>query len=215
MAGHALDFHPPEIDFLLLLRSRDVCKHLRRRDELAAKIKSLQDKRILQTENVGMGSTALNNEMEFLFQPILFVVYIAILSEKIRGDLRLVASRLGIRLPQMREYLKILERNGMIQLDPEDSLRVVRVERKRPHFSKDHPLMRAHQSIFKQQIQARLQSTPAEDKESFLVTFSMDEAAFSTARKEFQLFLQKMEKLSLASKHTGVYQLCFDLFRWL
>ena len=149
------------------------------------------------------------------FYQTVLILSAALTSEPLRNDVRALAPKLGLRVPQLRDLLRILERNDLIRLEPEDPFHVVKVFNRRTHFAKDHPLMRTHQSLFKNMILARLATTPEDEKQSMLATFTMDAPSFGELKKEFQIFLKKAEDISRRSRHDEVYQLSFDLFKWL
>ena len=64
-------------------------------------------------------------------------------------------------------------------------------------------------------IPSRLQETPEKDKKSFIATFSMDEEAYKECVDKFEQFISDVQKISRKYRVEGVYQLSFDLFKWL
>ena len=215
LACKTLDFHPEEQDYILLLRSHTTCQKSERRQLLAQKIESLQAERKLQAEARQMSASSLTNEMDYLLNPLCVLLYVALGSEHLRKDIRQIGSSLGVRIPLLRDLLRILERNSLVGLDPTDPLRVTKVHSRRTHIPKDHPLMRTHQGLFKNMMQSRLAMTPEEEKQSLLATFTMDERGFEDLKKEFNVFLKKAEEISKKSTHQNVFQINFDLFKWI
>lgn len=212
-ACKTLDFFPEEIEYALLLRSRATATQSERRQDLSLRIEKKRDERKLNAETAS--SSVLTNEMDYLLNPLCLVLSAALASETLRRDVRALAPKLGLRLPQLRDLLRVLERNDRIRLDPDDPFHVLKVHSRRTHFPKGHPLLRTHQTLFKNMILSRLATTPEDEKQSLLVTFTMDAASFAALKKEFQAFLKTAEEISKRSRHDEVYQLSFDLFRWL
>jgi len=211
-----LEFFNDEIEFLLLQRSYEISTQPERKASLLLKINKLKEEKNLNAPIKGSPSSSLLiKEMEYLFNPLCVIVHVGLNCKKIKDDPRQLCSKLGISIQQLKEILKILERNDLIHLSPTNSLEVIDVIQKRNHFSKEHPLTRVHQNLLKSELQQRLQKTTENDKLSFLATFTMDEHGFKKLKEEFQLFLKKAEKISLQSQNQEVYQLNFDLFQWV
>lgn len=210
-----LEFLSEETDYILLLRTHAVCTRADRKKELTAKLDRLKSERKLNTDSKSLHSSALSNEMEYLFTPHLLIFHVALMSRALRKDPRAIGNRLGLKNSEVKGLLKNLERMDLVKLNPEDPFDVQDVERWRAHFHKDHPLMRVGQNILRQVAHARLQTTPEEEKHSLNFTFTMDPSGFEDLKKEFQVFLKKAEEISRKSRHSEVYQLNFDLFRWI
>ena len=43
----------------------------------------------------------------------------------------------------------------------------------------------------------------------------MDQPGFMRIKEEFQIFFKKIEQIAMESKDEQVYQLNFDLFKWI
>lgn len=210
-----LEFLAEETDYILLLRSYAVSQKADRKKSLLNTIDRLKSERKLNTETKPSSSSSITNEMEYLFNPHLLILHVALMSKTLRKDTRAIAQRLGLRAADTKQSLKTLERLNLIKIDPEDPYKVSHVETWRAHFHKDHPLMRVGQNLLRQMCQARLATTPEEEKHSMNFTFTMDEHGFAELKKEFNVFLKKAEQISMQSRHSEVYQLNFDLFKWL
>jgi DNA-binding Xre family transcriptional regulator len=211
-----LEFFPDEIDFILLQRSYETSAQGERKRILYNKIEKLKRERSLNADVKSVpSSSSIIKEMEYLFNPLCILIHVGLSSKKIRADTRQFCSKLGISAQQLKNILKILERNDLIRLSDDDPFLVTEVLQKRSHFSKEHPLTRVHQNLMKIELLQRLQHISESEKHSFLATFTMDQEGFKQIKDEFQLFLKKAEQISAKSLHDGVYQLSFDLFRWV
>jgi len=211
-----LEFFPDEIDFILLQRSYEVSSSDDRKLALRLKISQWKEERKLNTSVKGNSDSASYiKEMEYLLNPLAVLIHVGLNCKSLREDPRQFCSKLGISSQQLKSILKILERNDLIQLNPNNIFQVSNVIQKRIHFSKEHPLTRIHQNLLKSELLQRLQKTEEADKVSFLATFTMDEPGFKKVKDEFQVFLKRIEKIATQSESQQVYQLSFDLFRWV
>lgn len=210
-----LRFHPKEIDYILLLRSMETAQNLDRKREIKVKVERLRSEQELDVDVRKSSSEVFSNELEYLLDPICVLLHVSLMSENLRKDVRQLGAKLGLKTQQLKAYLKTLERNNLIKLDPHDSWVVLKVETWRTHFHRDHPLVRVSQNLLRQQSLSRLSQIDEEEKHSLNFTFTFDSDGFEALKKEFQSFLKKAESLSKISRHTEVYQMNFDLFKWL
>lgn len=209
-----LEFFPAETDFLLLQRSHALAKDPERRNYLLGKIREAKSSRKLDATDQILSSSKLNEQIRYLFEPMCPVIHMALELPTFRKDPRRLCGPLGIEVAQLKEFLRILSRNDYIELD-EDGLTVRKTLQAKIHFGPDHFLMRYHLSMVKSQMIARLARTPESEKYGFLVTFTMDEKSFAKVKEEFQDFLGRVQKIAASSKDDHVYQMGFDLFKWL
>ena len=153
--------------------------------------------------------------MAYLFTPLAIVVHVALFIKSYQKNPRLLCPQLGISDVALKNILQILDASDYVVLADDDPFKVLEVKSKYPHFGREHPLMRAHQTTLKTMLQSRLNQTAESEKESFLVTFSMDEAGFKKVSEEFRKFVSKVQSVSFDGKHTNVYQLSFDFLKWI
>lgn len=210
-----LQFSPQETDYAILLRSFEVTSNTERKRYLKAQIDRLRHEKALDVDVKKRSSAALSNELEYLLDPMVVLLHVSLMSDTLRKDVRQLGSKLGIKVQKLKENLKILERNQLVKLDPHDPWNVTHVEVWRTHFHRDHPLVRVSQNLMRQQALSRLSQTSEEEKHSMNFTFTFDKNSFEKLKIEFQNFLKKAEGLSKNSKHDEVYQMNFDLFKWL
>lgn len=211
--GRLLELLPDEIDFLLLLRSQATASTPDRREYLSAKIEALRKERTLSADHVSRTGDRLRTEMSYLFNPMCMVVHAALFIREYEKDPRRLMNPLGLTEERLKEVLLILEQNEFLELG-KTPFQIKEVKSKFPHYGPDHPLMRLHQQVVKGALVQKLSAIPESDKESFFVTFTMDETAFGEVKKRFRAFLQDIQKLTFECKHKNVYQLNFDLVKW-
>lgn len=213
--GRLLDFLPEEIDFILLLRSYRVTADPHRRQALFQKLDQIRKAKLASAETKEFRIESFQNEVAYLFSPLAIVVHVALFIKSYQKSPRLLCPLLGISDSALKTLLQILNASDYIVLSDRDPFEVLEVKTKYPHFGREHPLMRAHQTTLKALMQSRLNQTIEEQKESFLVTFTMDDAGFSRVKDEYRSFVAKVQAITFDCKHTNLYQLNFDFLKWL
>ena len=213
-----LGFRHEETEFITNLRAWSLAQDLDRKKFLYGKLESQRKLKKLNAEHESMDQTKLNNEFGYLLNPLCVVVHIAMTSQILRKNPSILCSRLGLSQKQLKEILKVLAINDLIDLS-EDGLTVKAVKKMQLHLGRNHPLMRVHQNLLKTAILHRLNQTGEEEKHSFMATFTLDAKSFSEIKDEFQTFLKKVEGIATRSQrpadHQEVYNLNFDFFRWI
>lgn len=212
--GELLEMRAEEIDYLLLLRSKATAISDARREHLEKKIEAVRKEKVLSVDRVNASSDHLQNEMRYLSNPYCVLVHVALfIKEYEKQPLRLLPL-LGITESQLKEILQVLEHNDLVVLG-KGPFDLVEVKNVRPHRGPDHPWMRMHSQILKSNLIQQLSLTPEAEKDSFLVTFTMDEPTYTEVKKRFREFIQDVQKLTFDAKHKHLYQLSFDLMKWL
>jgi uncharacterized protein (TIGR02147 family) len=212
--GQLLEFFPQEIEFLLLLRAHQTATLPARKQFAFQKLEKARKQIGVRATIQDSGLSQITQEMSYLFDPFCMLVYVALNIPGIRKDPRQLCSLLGITQPRLKDALKKLALVDFIEMD-QGPFSVTKVNKGRLHYSKDHPLMRVHQHLFKLASQDQLLKLSEEDKESFQVAFTADRKAFDQIRAEFRQFLKRVEEIAHPSKDESVLQMNFDLFFWL
>ncbi len=208
------DLLPEEADFLMLLRAHRVATNPERKADLRLKLERVRKARKLRATVQEVSAMQIHHEMAYLLDPLCLLSNIALhLDEYFRSPKKL-CQVLGITPGKLKAILRNLEQLGFVELGNQD-FEVLKILKSNFHYSTDHPLMRVHQSLLKQYSASQLLKTDEADKHAFMATFTADEPTFEKIKQEFQVFLSKVEKLAIQSKSKGMYQMGFDLFRWL
>lgn len=210
---HCLDLRNEEIEFVMLLKAANTSVDSERKEYLAKKINDLKKRRTISADYVESHVQNLTNEMNYLLDPTSIVIHGALFIAKYKKDPLLLCSQLGISQSKLKKSLDILNRCEYITLG-RSSLEITSVSTKSPHFTREHPLTRIHQVGLKSVMMSRLNQTAEENKESFIVTFTMDEKGFNSSKEAFAEFIKKIQSISQSSRHEKLYQLNFDLLEW-
>lgn len=212
--ARTLGLFAEEADYLMLLRAHALAANPERKSELALKLERMRKARKLRASVQEYNSMQAELEMAYLLDPLSLLTNIALGLDEYRKDPQKLCVALGIAPLQLKAILQNLAKLGFVELGSRE-LEVRKLLKSRFHYGADHPLIRVHQSMLKQLSSSQLQKTREEDKHGFMATFTADAAAFEKIKLEFQTFLSRVEKIAQGSQDKGMYQLAFDLFRWL
>lgn len=208
-----LDFSNNEIEYIYLLKSAEQTQNKERLEYLQAKIETFQKENPLNIEQAITPMDRIEAEMSYLLDPLCLLVHMALYIEDYRNFPFRLCETLNITNQKFEEILRTLASNDLIKLD--EQFRIKEVKTKKIHYGKDHPLMRVHQSLFKTKINSELLRVEEKDKHSILVSFTADEFSFEKIKVAHNKFMKEVELIAKEAKNQGVYQINFDVFKWL
>lgn len=211
--GQWLDFRMDEIDFMFMLRSLSTATQAARRDYLTKKIEDIRKKRTVSADYVEEQTKLISDRVDYLLDPLSVIIHVSLFIKKYQKDPRLLCPLLGIGTDRLKQVLTTLAKNKYILLG-DGAFDVTKVNDVKPHFGREHPLMRIHQSALKSNLLSRLSQTAETDKESFVVTFTMDATGFEKSKQAFSQFLKELQGISFTRRSEKLYQLSFDLVQW-
>jgi uncharacterized protein (TIGR02147 family) len=207
-----------ETEYVLNLRSWAMAQDSDRKKYLLGKLQNMRRDKKLNVSQKESDSQKLALEMSYLLNPLCIVVHVAASNPLLRKNIQQLCPKLGISLKQLKEILKILALNDLIELES-DQLTIQSSKQMQFHLGRNHPLMRVHQNLMKSSLLNRLSQTDEEQKQSFMVTFTSNQEAFESIKDEFQNFLKKVESIARKTErpqdHQQVYHMNFDFFRWI
>lgn len=204
-----LQFDEVEKEYLLLLRARATASGARRKAYIQARLDSMAREHYVRVDAVNRQATP--EQAEFLMNPLLMILYVALHVKKYARSPGLLPRLTGLTQTQIDHHLRQLEEMGMISTGKNGS---VTVRQMAMHFSKDHPLMRGSQQIMRHYVSARSAQVQESEKVAFMATFSAPEGTQEKIRDEFYRFLAKAQALAAKGDGERVYQMSFDLFPW-
>ncbi len=208
-----LSFSNQEIEYIYLLKSAEQTRNKERLEHLQTKIESFQKENPLDIEQAVTPIDRVEVEMNYLLDPLCLLVHMALYIEDFKNFPFRLCEKLNITNQKFEEILRVLASNELISLD--EQFRIKDVRPIKIHYGKDHPLMRIHQSLFKTKINSELLRTEEKDKHSILVSFTADELAFEKIKVAHNRFMKEVELIAKDAKNEGVYQINFDVFKWL
>lgn len=211
--GRILQLSPVENQYLSILRAHETTHNKARKSELFVQAEKMRKAHPLDAEQIENFRGRIAADVEYLLNPMCMIVHAALTISAVAKDPRKLCSAIGINTQNLKTILKILEQNDYVIIG-EDGYEVTKVKKSHFHFGREHPLMRTHQALLKAQLQARLQRTIEEEKQSFLVTLTMNRDGFDLINEEFNHFIKKAESITKKAPASELYQLSFDLFKW-
>lgn len=214
----ALSLPPEETEYLLTLRAWSVVQDSERKKHLLGQLENKRREKKLNIKQKESDTEKLSTEMGYLLNPLCIVVHVAMSNQILRKNPQTLCSKLGITVKQLKEILKVLALNDLVELE-NDQLTVKATKQLQFHLGRNHPLMRVHQNLLKTAVINRLNQTDEEEKHSFMVTFTSNREDFMKIKEEYQNFLKKVETIARRSQrpqdHQEVYHMNFDFFRWI
>ncbi len=202
-----------EETYFRMLRDFELTQSSRRKEQLRLRIKSFKISQSLKADE--LKKTTLKPEEVFALDPSLMLLHVALHIEKLQKDLEALALALSLSRQDLQTQLFKLEEAGLVVLQRKlGQLRVKEIKESKVHFSREHPLMRAHQSLMREMCQSKLQSLPLKKKESFMVTFSSSKDFFEKYIEIQKKYLNEIQKLSTTETSDRVYQLNIEFFGW-
>lgn len=212
--GKILELYPDESSFLFLLRSIATTSSEKRRAELLAQAEKERQRHTTSASLQDPARSEFNLGMKYLLEPIHLFVHLSLDIPHYRKNPKSLTMPLGISLQALGEILQTLQKLNYLELG-DDIFTVKKVHNNHIHFGADHPLTRVHQSLLKTMASAQLLKTPEGEKKSIQILFASDPKSFEAIRNEFDIFLRKAEKIATSAPSKAVYQMSFDLFKWM
>lgn len=209
-----LEFYPDETEFLFLLRAIATTANEKRRRKLIARAESERQRHTMSAALQDGTRSEFNLGMNYLLDPTNLFVHLALEIPHYRKNPKSLTHALGISLQKLSATLQVLHKLGHLELG-DDPFTVRRMNQSHMHFGADHPLTRVHQSLLKTLAAAHLLRAPEEDKKSMQALFAADPHSFEAIKNEFDLFVRKAEKIATGAPSRAIYQMSFDIFRWL
>ena len=206
-------FNQGEKEYFSLLVERERTAISERQSELDQQIKSIhasktQTQNYIDKEVTGEHERLLSS---YYLDPAHLLVHIAFSIKKYSQDLEKLKIDLGLSDDQFATILSNLESLGLIQIKNNR----VSVLKTNLHLSKESPFFWAWRTTLQLQSLQKMKVLNEEESYNFSVCFSADLKVQSEIRNEFMKFLKRTEKLVKASPAKNMYQLNFDLFKWL
>jgi uncharacterized protein (TIGR02147 family) len=209
--GEVLGLLTDEIDFLMLLRSMAVAQDPKFQNHISSRVEQIVSQRSLRANHEFIKKH--NADVDYLLNPMSVIIGSALDIPEFQKNSQKLCAALGISHAQLKTCLETLERLGMIEIDEET--KKIHYKGSNPiHIGKDHPLMRTHQIVLKNSLIHRLSQTHESNKESFFVTFTMDEEGFLKVKNLFKEFMKGVQGVAMKSKNENLFQMNFDLLRW-
>lgn len=154
-----------------------------------------------------------DEQMSYLFDPLCILVHVALFIPEYSQNPRKLSSLFGITISQLRVILKKIQDIGFIELNENET--IAKISGHQIHYGPDHPLMRLHQSLLRQKSGVQLQELNENERHCFMGTFSADPQTYEKIKTKFRTFFRDIEPLIIKAPSLNVFQLNFEMFKWI
>lgn len=217
MACEYLNFSEEESEYLMLLLEYDRTTYQVRKKKILVEIQKIQDskrdsknviaKEIQNLTAVDFDSSSIS---DYYLDPLIQIVHIFLLIPRFVKHPKLIAENLSITEENVQDILKKLVDLKIIEIKDNKIEVIVRTM----HLPRESKLVPVNHQMMRQFALYRMSRLPWNLKKSWMVTFNSNEESRKKMELEFNLFLEKVRKISSEGPKTDCYQLSFDLFPW-
>lgn len=208
-----LEIPSEDSEYLQLLLDYARSSVKKRKDDLKEKIDSIQRKKLVSESFLKVQSIAgdTTSTSDYYLDSYNQLIHICLSHKDFKADPLLMSTRLGLKKERLSEILLELQKIGII----ETSGKEIKVLKKNLHLSKDSKLFKSWGVQMRQMALHRsLQLAPGESY-NFSVIFSCTEKVKTKLQEKFFKFISEAQEDVGHSDPQHVYQMNFDLLRWL
>lgn len=213
LLGQFLKLTPEETDYLFLLTDWARASDSNLKTYLKEKIKNIQFQKIQSHKYLNTNEAKPNSELlnKYYLSPEVQLIHLSAGIKRFQREPDNIRKELNLSPNIFKETLKLLQELELIELK-ENKLKILKSNL---HLKPDSPFFPSWQTQFKLKSTEWIKSLEEGDKYNFLATFSSTEEDKEKIRIEFLHFLKKVEKIVKDSPPEKLYQINFDLFKWL
>lgn len=184
-----------------------------RKQVLLSKIKSIQEQKLATEQHLKVTpSHASEGDMtDYYLDAYNQLVHVCLSRAAFRKDPMKLAEGLGLHKDRLGEILAELQRLDMIRLEKTGFT----VQRKNLHLPKESKVFKAWRAQLRAMALQKSLQSPAEDSYNFSVIVSCTEKVRRQLHEGFLEFLSRAQKLVNESEADHVYQMNFDLLKWI
>lgn len=200
-------------DYIFLLIDHFKAGNKNFRDELKGKIKTIQTQNTQTKNYISKHSFDESNSdfQKYYLKPEMQLVHLGFALNKYQKEPELLKFELGINQADFQDILLTLESLELIEVK-KDRIKLIKSNL---HLSNESPLFNQWSILFKLKSIEWLKRLESDEKYNFNVTFSASDKDREQIRIEFMSFIKKVENIVKNSTSKNLYQLNFDLFKWL
>jgi DNA-binding MarR family transcriptional regulator len=204
---------PEEVEYLFLLIDYEKCALKELRDDLLHKIKTIQISKTQSDQYLEKESNELTSAdiQKYYLLPENQLIHLALSIKKYQVNIEKLRDDFNLNQESFSISLKILEQLNLIEINENE----VKLLKSNLHLSPDSPFFHQWKAQMMMKSIEWVKTLETKDKYNFTVSFTSDEKTKETIRIEFLNFLKKVEKHVSKAPSESLYQLNFDLFKWL
>lgn len=152
--GKSLLLREQEIEFLILLKNYELTQRPERREILEKRIQSIQQKHSLEADPFDFSNSENKSETNYLLNPYCVLLYTSLHIAEYRKNLIQLQWQMNVSKELFSQSLRSLEELDLVKMNNKKD-QILSVKPAHLHFGIDHPLVRVHQSLFRQIIKAK------------------------------------------------------------
>jgi uncharacterized protein (TIGR02147 family) len=214
LIAETLQLSENEKKYFFLLVDYGKCGLDERKKQIADKIEAFREKALKIEKNVRAPKEKGDTSHTLLYHlnPLCQVVHMALTIPAFNKNPQKIAERLGISSQVLSECLTTLVNAKIISIQSNKSIEVLK---KSLHLPKSSPLFEARQTLMRCTVADSYRRGEINSDSSFQVTFSADPETAIEIRNLLNQTLRRIEALVQKSTEENIYQLSFDLFKWI
>jgi uncharacterized protein (TIGR02147 family) len=204
-------FSEEEVEYLYLLLEYSRCSIKKRKELLKNRIEKIRAKHRETDKHIESRSIKKDFADEFYLDSWNQLIHVCLSIEKYRNNPNLLANDLQITQSRLIEILDRLMRFEIIKWHNNK----IEVLINNLHLNKNSPVYSAWKNQVRIMSMSRTQAMPVADAYNFAVLFSATEETKNFVHEQFLKFLQAVQPNVKDAPAENVFQMNFDLFKWL
>lgn len=213
LLGQFIGLSEEEMSFLFLLIDFEKCALVELQNKLRDQIKTIQIQQTQSDKYIDKTKNELTSEeiQEYYLLPENQLIHLALSIAKYQENTELLRSDLRINRDTFSKSLKILQKLNLIEL----TSKKVKLLKSNLHLEHSSPFFHQWKTQMALKSIEWIKGLETKDKYNFTVSFTSDEQAKEKIRIEFLNFLKRVETLVSKAPSESLYQLNFDLHKWI
>ena len=202
-----------EMEYLILLMEWERTGIKKREDHVKQQIDKIQKDMSEEISHINVKENKFSTDdlTRYYTSPDMQLIHMFLIIEKYQKDLNLVAKAMAIPFERVKKHTEELVKMKLVKqlggMFIADNFKI--------HLPKDGPLTDAWLDLMKQRAIIQQSRVDINNKHNFIVTFTSDKDTQDSIKREFSLFLKRVQELVTKRPNDEVYQMQFDLFRWI
>lgn len=184
-----------------------------RKDKLKEEIKTIQRNNLKSEKHLKVESSetiSIDEMSEYYLNPLNQIIHISLGLKQYQSNYQNLIHDLSISLEQLNKSLSTLERLGLIEWGEK-----IKLLKRNIHLPRESHLFWSWKTQLNLLGLSKCQQLTTDDTYNFSVVFSCTEKAKSEIQAEYFKFINKVQSIVSDSKGKHVFQLNYDLFKWL
>jgi len=213
LLAQSIKLNPEQKDYLYLLIEYEKATLPELKKELKEKILKVRHEKSQTNQYIKQDSIDFNSEeiQRYYLLAETQLIHIALSISRYQSSPQKLLFDLNISDSILQKSLKILEDLGLIEIGANK----ISLKKSGLHLPPSSPFYHQWSTQFKLKGIEKLKILEEQDKYNFTASFSGSDSEKEAIKLEFLKLLKKIEKIVKKGKNNHLYQIHFDLFKWL